>query len=687
MQPFTVMDGGFLAPCAKNFAFYAPPLFSPPQFSGIGTRNAFKEGPSGAMLDGIRKASKNWLGRAVLTFIMGILVLSFAVWGIGDMLRVTTPNYVARVGKVDISTDQMRNAYNTTLEETSQRLRRRLTNEEARLFGLDKQVLGKLVSEAALNQQAQSLGLNLSDEVVVQQVLNEPSLKSANGQFDRARFAELLRQSGLTEAAFFADQKRSLLRRQLSMSIAGDMNASNALVDAAHQYLNEERSVKFFILPAASVGDIGTPDEATLKQFYDAKKNDFRAPEYRKVNVLAADPSKLGIDLTVTEADLRRVYDRGVAAGQYGAPPKRQVLQIIYPTEQEANAAYDKLKAGATYESLLEERKIKPEDADLGLKSAREFADPAIAAAAFLGAEGQVAPPVKTAFGAALIKIVKAEAGTIAPFEQVKASLTGTAESEKLRSDPRLQTRLDEISRKIEDARIAGKSLAEAAPLAGVALRTIDAIDATGKDKAGNPVDVMGGAETVKAFFQSDIGLDNEALRPRSGGLLWFDIAGVEGARERPFDEIKGNLLAAWKIDEASKRLIAKANALVTRLNAGEDFAAVAKSAPVDASDTTVQRNNGGAVGNLGAAQAFAVPVGKAAQAQVNTNDRVVLQVTDAKTEALNMDSTAARDVQKRLGLQLSEDLIQQYVSQLQKTLGATVNEKALNSLLGGSGT
>ena len=104
------------------------------------------------MLDGIRKASKNWLGRAVLTVIMGILVLSFAIWGIGDMLRVTGSTFVAKVGKTEISAETFRNSYNTTLEQVSQQLRRRLTNDEARAFGLDRQVLSRLISEAALDQ-------------------------------------------------------------------------------------------------------------------------------------------------------------------------------------------------------------------------------------------------------------------------------------------------------------------------------------------------------------------------------------------------------------------------------------------------------------------------------------------------------------------------------------------------------
>jgi len=637
------------------------------------------------MLDGIRKAANNWLGRVVLSLIMGVLILSFAIWGIGDMLRVSGGTSVAQVGSTDISMDQFRNAYNTSLEDVSQRLRRRITNDEARTFGLDRQVLGRLISEAALDQRVKAMGLNLADEQVVKAVMDEPGFKGANGQFDRARFYEALRQAGLSEAGFFADQKRSLLRRQVATAIGSEVLPPNAMVDAAHRYIAEQRVVKYFVLAPAALGELPLPDEAALKAFYEARKTEFRAPEYRKVTLITALPRDLGIDLTLTDDDLRRIYDRGVASGQWGAPEKRQVAQILYASEAEATAALDKLKGGASFDDLLAERKIKPEDADLGLKTKATFADPAIAAVAFGLNEGDVSTPVKTGFGHALIRLTRIEAGSQTPFETVKDSLAPTAMQEKQRSDPRIGARLDDISKKIEDARVAGKSLAEAAPLAGMSVRTIDAVDATGKDKAGQGVGMPGGEETLKAVFQSDIGLDNEALRPRDGGIIWFEIAGVEAPRDRAYDEVKPELLVKWKADETAKRLTAKAADYVKRIDAGEDIDAVARDAGAPVAELTINRNTGGALGSTGAAQAYAVSVGKGATAALSGDaGRAVLKVAESKLAPLDPASGVALQLRKELGNQLGEDILTQYVQRVQTSLGASINQRMVQTALGG---
>lgn len=640
------------------------------------------------MLDGIRKAANNWLGRLVLMMIMGVLILSFAIWGIGDMLRAGGSTSVASVGGAEIGAEQLRRSYTSALEDLSQRARRRITTEEAKAYGLDRQVLARLVSEAALDQRAKKLGLNLSDEDVVRMTMAEPGFKGANGQFDRARFYDVLRQNSLTEAGFFAEQRRSMLRRQIAAGVGGEAPPPQVLIDAAYRYLSEERSVKHFTLAPASIGDAPVPTDAALKEFHESHKNDFRAPEYRKVVVLSALPTELGLDLTVTDADLRRVYDRGLAAGQFGTPAKRQVKQVLFPNEGDAVAAALKLGAGLTFEALLAERNIKPEDADLGLKAKREFADPAVANVAFETPEGQISRPVKTGFGYALLRVEKIDPGTEVPFETAKAGLGETAKADKLRSDPRIQAKLDDVQKKIDEAKIAGKSLAEAAPLAGLATRTVESIDATGKSKTGTIVELAGGDETLKAIFQSDIGLDNEALRLKQGGLVWFEIAGVEAARDRPFDEVKAEVLMAFKADDAAKRLAAKAADLVKRLDAGEDIAVIAKEFNTEAKDAKANRQNASELGQTATAQVFSVAVGKAASAALpGSAGRVVLKVVESKVSPLDPASGVGLQYRKQIGEQVNEDLVTQYIQRVQSEIGTTINQKAFQSAIGGNGS
>ena len=52
------------------------------------------------MLRGMRKASSNWLGKAVMAVVMGVLIVSFGVWGIADVFRGFHAGALATVGSV-----------------------------------------------------------------------------------------------------------------------------------------------------------------------------------------------------------------------------------------------------------------------------------------------------------------------------------------------------------------------------------------------------------------------------------------------------------------------------------------------------------------------------------------------------------------------------------------------------------
>src|SRR3954467_11806287 len=96
------------------------------------------------MLQGFRKAGQSWLGKTVITVMFGFLIVSFAIWGIGDIFRQSGPSIVAPVGSTKISPETVRPAYQTELQRMSRQFRRNITPEQARLLGLDRQVLTRL---------------------------------------------------------------------------------------------------------------------------------------------------------------------------------------------------------------------------------------------------------------------------------------------------------------------------------------------------------------------------------------------------------------------------------------------------------------------------------------------------------------------------------------------------------------
>ena len=102
------------------------------------------------MLRGIRKASSNWLGKAIMSVVMGVLILSFAVWGIADIFKGFGQSTLAKIGKTEISTEQFRQIYTDKLQQFGRQFGRPLTAEQARAFGLDRQVLQQTRPDALL---------------------------------------------------------------------------------------------------------------------------------------------------------------------------------------------------------------------------------------------------------------------------------------------------------------------------------------------------------------------------------------------------------------------------------------------------------------------------------------------------------------------------------------------------------
>src|ERR1700730_8036838 len=118
------------------------------------------------MLESIRNAAQGAVGKAIMTVVMGLIIVSFVIWGVGDMLRGFTSSTVATVGSEKISEQDFRYAYQRTLQQYQRRLRQPFTNEQARAIGLDREVLQRLLSEAAIDDDTRKLGLNVSDEAL-----------------------------------------------------------------------------------------------------------------------------------------------------------------------------------------------------------------------------------------------------------------------------------------------------------------------------------------------------------------------------------------------------------------------------------------------------------------------------------------------------------------------------------------
>src|SRR4051812_21206977 len=586
------------------------------------------------MLRGIRKASSNWLGKTIMAAVMGVLIISFAVWGIADIFKGFGQSTLAKIGRTEISTEQFRQLYTEKLQQIGRQFGRPLSMDQARAFGLDRQVLQQVIAEAALDDNARQLGLGQSDAQTMRMVTSDPNFKGVSGNFDPARFQATIRQAGYTEQRYIADQRRVSLRRQIANTITAGLEPPKTLIDALVPFPNEQRSIEYGKLDAPPAGTIDPPSPEALAAYFDDHKTQFRAPEYRKISFVVITPEEIGKWAAVSDEDARKIFEE--RRDKLSTPERRQVSQIVFPNVEEAAAARGRIASGLSFDDLAKERGLSASDTDLGSIAKSAIIDPAIADAAFALAPDDVSQPVQGRFGTVLVKVGKIEPGAQATYESVAPQLKREIAAERARAQ------VASLHDKMEDERGGGASVVEAAQKLGLTAVTIEATDRSGRAPNGQPVaGIPQGLNVVSQAFSSDVGVDNDPIQ-FNGGYVWFDVLGITPSRERGIDEVKDQVATRWRDDQIGSRLRSKATDIVQKLGQGARLADEAASLGVRVDTAAGFKRDATLPGVPGEViqAAFRTPKDVAAQAPGATGgELVVVRVPDVSAPPVGLTS------------------------------------------------
>jgi peptidyl-prolyl cis-trans isomerase D len=597
------------------------------------------------------------------------------------MFRGFTRNDVATIGGTEISIEQFRQYYSERLQQLGRQIGRPITPDDARARGLDRQLLGQLIAETTVDEQAKRLRLGASDADIAQRIADDPSFRGPSGKFDRTRFEQIIRQAGFTESRFVDQQRRAVLRRQIAQSITGDMKVPATVMVAINQYQNEKRRIEYVALGAAQAGDVPTPTPEELSKYFEERKTLFRAPEYRKITVLALAPADLAKPNGVSDEDAKSYFQQ--RKDSYGKPEKRELRQIVFPNAEDAAAARERIAKGATFEEIAKDRGVSASDTDLGTVAKSEIIDPIVADAAFALKSGEVSAPVKGRFGTVLLQVGKVEAGEEKGYDQVATQIKNEI------AESRVKSEIGGLRDKIEDERAAGSTLAEAAKKLGLKAVNIDAVDRSGRAPDGKPVAGLPQTPNViNAAFTSDVGVDTEALQLPGGGYLYFDVTGITPSRERTLDEVKDQVATRWRDDEIAKRLQTKSDDLLAKLKAGTAFGQVASDAGLKVENAAdLQRGKpGGFIPAKLVEAVFRTPKGVPGAAQGNNEtERFIFQVTDVTDPAFDANSQQGKAITDVLQNSYTDDVVAEYIARLENEFGVTVNQPALNQVIGGA--
>lgn len=629
------------------------------------------------MLRGMRKASSNWLGKTIMAVVMGVLIVSFGIWGIADIFKGFGQSTVAKVGSTEISLNEFRQIYTDRLQQISRQFGRPLTPDQARAFGLDRQVLQQTIAEAALDEEARRLGLGQSDEQIRQLIMNDPNFKGVGGNFDANRFQAVIRNFGYTEQRYVAEQRKVSLRRQITGTIGAGLEPPKTMLDALTRFQNEQRALEFVKLDAAQAGQIDAPSPETLAAYFEDHKVQFRAPEYRKIAFLVVSPEEIGKWSEVSDEDAKKMFEQ--RKDRLGTPEKRQIQQIVFPNVADAQAARERLVGGLSFEDLGKERGLSASDVDLGLVTKSSLAA-AVGDAAFSLPAGEISQPIQGGLGVAIVKVDKIEPGKEADY----ASLAGDIKREI--ATERARVKVADLRDKMEDERGGGASVIDAAQKLGLTAVTIDAVDRSGRAPNGQPVaNVPQGLDVVSQAFNTDVGVDNDSISFK-GGYVWYDVLAITPSRDRNLDEVRDQVEARWRQDQIAAKLKAKATEMVQKLEAGGKLAdeASAIGARVETATGFKRDDTPAGVPAAVVSAAFRTAKDGVGQTAVSGGSEVVVfRVTDIVEPAVDAASDAVKKLKENLDRAQTEEQVASYVNKLETDIGTTINQAAFAQVTG----
>jgi peptidyl-prolyl cis-trans isomerase D len=625
-------------------------------------------------LDTLRKGAARTLG----LILVGLLVISFAIWGIADIFTGYGRQTLIRVGDTEITSQDYLRAQQEVLRAMSSQAGRSLSLQEARALGLDSRVLERLVGGAAVDNHAKQLHLGITDALLLEDIMKDPAFKDALGNFSPAAFQQALYQIGMNEHSYMFSLRERNLRRQILATVGKVAASPTILVEALNKFNGETRTLRYVLVPTSVAGDIPEPTEEDLKRYYENNQSKFTQPEYRKVGILAVTPETVKAQVNITEADLKAAYE--ASKEQLGKPEKRRVQQITFPDVETAKAAKEKLEGGTDFVALAKEQGLTESDIDLGNVSRAELADPAIAEAAFTLEVDKVSEPITGKLGnVVLLRVTAVEPGSTPTFEEAKADL------EKKLLKERGSGAIFDLHDKIEDELASGTTLSEAAAKLKLDYQLIEQIDRDGRKPDGSTVTLPAQKELLNAAFATDTGVENDPIDAKDEGVIWYEVVGVMPETRKPLDQVKDEVAKGWRSEETRKRVAKYAQDLVTSLNGGKTLEDVAKelNAEVLVSDPLKRDSITVNVLPAAVAQAFTLPEKGFGSAPSGAEEgRIVFQV-DKVTAPEPLTEAEATRLRTQLGLLMSEDAIAEYFSALENRFGVYVNQQALAKLIG----
>ncbi|WP_270936599.1 peptidylprolyl isomerase [Falsiroseomonas oryzae] len=526
------------------------------------------------MITWFRNLAQSWVAKVLFV----LLILSFAIWGIEDIVRnFWRETAVVRMQGAQVEVPEAQAAARRELQRLQRQLGPAFEPSQAIREAIAGQAVEGLIGEHAQRIEAGRMGLSVPDAQVREYVRAIPSFQMA-GEFNRLILEQFLRQNDMTEAMFLRLVRDDLQRMQLVGAVRAGAPAPETLARALFNWERERRIAQVAELPLLEAPEPEPPTQAQLERFHANNPDRFSTPELREATLAVLSAETLADQVEVSDDEVRAAFE--ARRGQFETAERRELEQALLPSEEAARQIAAAWAGNPDLAAVAQAAQAAGGNAvPLGTVARGDLPVPELAEAGFAAPQGGVTQPVRSPFGWHVLRVVAVTPGTTARLEEVQ---------DRLRQEIALERAADmafDRANRVEDAIAGGATLEEAARRYGMALATVR-LDARGDDADGAPVPLPvpadGRAETLRAIFTAEPGRAPRLQELRQAdAFIAVELRGVQPPALRPFDTVEEDVRLAFLTDARRRYQEERAAALMGAMRGGQSLAEAAQAAGI----------------------------------------------------------------------------------------------------------
>ncbi len=495
-------------------------------------------------------------------FILLMICVPFALWGIQNYLDVGEESPVATVGEKEFFQRDINRAYSQYSENF-----KGMNIDETQL---KKLALEKLIRDEVLLQHVEDEGLAVTDKSVRDFVATLEYFQT-DGQFDKERYQALLSQQKITSDEFVRRIKKAMIMEQFQRTIVESGFSTDYDVEQFFKIQNQTRSARFVTVPLPVVGaDIGDDE---IQAYYQDNVESYRTESTVSIEYIELALDDLAKSIKPTSAQLEVFYQEQQDA--FRTDERRKISHILLSDEHKALVQAAEIKErlkNSSFATLAAEfsadKLSASKGGDLGLIVAGDM-NPDFEKIALGLAEGEVSDPVKTEFGYHIIKVTELTPGVVKPYEEVKKIVElGFKKVEAENIFYELGETLAEISFESPD------TLDVAAESIGVAIQQTDNFTRS----QGN-TDISAEESVRDKAFSEDVlaGNNSEVIELGSDRIVVLRVLNHSPSKARELSEVSGLIESRLKRDSAKQQSLEIANELKALVQSGKSLDLLAK--------------------------------------------------------------------------------------------------------------